>query len=257
MGMYGRLLQITPQRLEEFKKKPKLAYDQVLPEMASAHEGYESYPAETDCKEFQDEVSWRQKAFQDLDIEAYRRDALRAMQLANSRNPRPFPQAKLEESINKIAAAMYAQREQWQGTAGEVRSKLAAKINLDLFSLEKDWHVLHYVLNGTAKGGKGPLADAILGGGELRSRDGREDYGPLRYLTSQQVKEVSAELAKVDAKKLLDRLDAQDAERRQIYLAETLDDLDGWSYLPELFEKFRKFYADAAERGNAMLLKIV
>ena len=257
MGMYGRLLQITPQRLEEFKKKPKLAYDQVLPEMASTHEGYESYPAESESPEFQGQMSVMQKAMQNFDIEAYCRDALRAMQRENSRNPHPFPQAKLEESINRIAAAMYTQREQWQGTSREVRSKLAAKINLDLFSLEKDWHVMHYALNGTADGGKGPLADAILGGTELRSHDGREDYGPLRYLTPQQVRETSAALAKVDAQKLLDKLDPNDAEAKQIYLAETLDDLEGWSYLPELFEKFRTFYAKAAEKGNAMLLKIV
>lgn len=257
MGMYGRLMQITPQRLSDFTKNPRLAYDEALPQLASTEGGYESYPLEAESAEFQEELSTHQKTPQEFDIEAYRKAALDAMKRQNSRSPKPFPEAKLEESINRIVAAMYARREQWQGTAREVRAKLAAKINPDLFSLEKDWHMLHYALNGTAEGGNGPLADAILGGSELRSHDGREDYGPIRYLTPQQVKQTAAELVKVDAKKLLDKLDANEAKSRQIYLAETLDDLESWSYFPELFEKFRGFYAEAAKKGNAMLLKIV
>lgn len=257
MGMYGRLMQITPQRLNDFKQNPRLAYDEALPQLASAAGGYESYPPEADSPEFQERLASRQKFLQEFDVEAYRKSALDAMKRQNSRNRNPFPEAMLEESINRTVTVMNAQREQWKGTAREVRAKLVRKINCDLFSLEKNWHILHYALNGTAEGGNGPLANAILGGSELRSQGGREDYGPIRYLTPQQVNQTAAELAKVHPRKILEKLDANDAKSKEIYLAETLDHLERWSYLPELFEKFRNFYTDAAKKGNAMLLKIV
>lgn len=254
--MYGRLKRVSLQRLEELKQNPRLV-DEVSSELATAHAGYESYLADAESPEFREEVSAHQKALQEFDIEAYRKGALEAMQASNSRLAKPFPQAKLEESIDMVVAAMRAQREQWLGTAGEVRTKLVSRINPDLFSLEKDWHVLHYALSGTSEGATGPLADAILGGSELRSHDGRNDYGPMRYLTPQQVKQTAAELAKVNPQKLLDKLDPGDAKARRIYLAETLVDLESWSYLPELFEKLQRFYGEAAEKGAAMLLKIV
>ena len=254
MGMRGLLMQIAPQRLEDLKKNPKLARDQVL-EMASVAEGYESYSADSESLQFQDQTAVVQKAIQDFDVEAYRKNALSAMQLQNSRRPDPFPQEVLEKSINRIVDVMRAKRDLWQGTPEEVRAKRMANINADRFSLEKDWHVLHYALNATSEAGSGPLERTILGGSELRC--GRQEYGPLRYLTTEQVRETATALAKVDAKKLLDKLDADDALAKQIYLAETLSDLESWSYLPELFEKLRKFYRDAAEKGNAMLLKIL
>jgi hypothetical protein len=83
------------------------------------------------------------------------------------------------------------------------------------------------------------------------------DYGPARYLTPEQVKEVSDALEKIEPASLLSRLDYEDAKKKQIYLDHTLNDLDNWSYLPELFEEFRNFYSDAAELGNGMLMKIV
>jgi len=124
------------------------------------------------------------------------------------------------------------------------------------FSLGKDWHVLHYALNRTAEGGEGPLAFAVFGDQAFQEMDG-VDYGPVRYLTPEQVQNVSDALQEVDPSSLLSKLNYVDAKKKRIYLDHTLDDLDNWSYLPELFMEFRNFYSDAAASGNGMLMKII
>jgi hypothetical protein len=124
------------------------------------------------------------------------------------------------------------------------------------FRLEKDWHVLHYAMNGTAKAAKGPLGQAVLGGKGITALIGIMSTGPLRYLEPKEVKAIAKALAKIDPDQLLPKLDTEDAEAKHIYLAETLEDLSGWSYFPKFFRQFRSFYTDAARNGNAMLLSI-
>jgi hypothetical protein len=68
---------------------------------------------------------------------------------------------------------------------------------------------------------------------------------------------VSVALQKIEPSSLLSRLDYEGAKKKRIYLDHTLNDLDNWSYLPELFEDFRNFYSDAAEFGNGIIMKIV
>src|SRR5215831_19469945 len=52
-----------------------------------------------------------------------------------------------------------------------VKGKAALQEKWKIFSMEKDWHTLHYLLNGTAQGGEGPLADTVLGGKEIPDLD--------------------------------------------------------------------------------------
>ncbi len=166
-------------------------------------------------------------------------------------NMPPPTQANLAETLK-----------QYQALVKEIQSHPVIRTNeakgeRKKFSLEKDWHVLHYGLNGTVSGGDGPLAQAILGGTEIPDHDHVMGYGPVRYLESQQVKEVAEALATVEPQSVLSKLYEQDATSKQVYLANTLDDLPSWSYLPELFIQFRDFYADAAQHGHGMLLLIV
>jgi hypothetical protein len=88
---------------------------------------------------------------------------------------------------------------------------------LKVFSLEKDWHIFHYVLNGTAKGGDGPLADIVLGGNEIPHIDHISEYGPMRYLIPPQVKAIAEALAHVDCTKLAAKFDSEDAAAKGIY----------------------------------------
>jgi hypothetical protein len=165
-----------------------------------------------------------------------------------------FPPAFRAE-VERVAQQFMAKSQAQKGPQ-LVRPQSAAKPERKQFSLEKDWHVLHYALNGTHDGGTTALADAILGGEEIPDLDRTSGYGPFRFLRPEQVADVAAALAEVHPEELLSRLNHKDAEAKQIYLAHTLDDLADWEYLPELFVSFRDFYADTARSDNAMILAI-
>jgi hypothetical protein len=124
------------------------------------------------------------------------------------------------------------------------------------FSLDKDWHVLHYALNGTAEGGHAPLGFVVFGDKALPEMDD-VDYGPARYLTPEQVRQVSAALQNIEPESLLSKLDYEDAKKKRIYLDHTLNDLRNWARLPGLFAALRRFYLDAADHGNGMIMKIL
>jgi hypothetical protein len=217
MGMVATLEQITPEQLAEFIQQPTKAYDFRFGDMLDNPE----------LEPFLALLSEQMKTLPP----SFKQEAQRvASQLASKMQTR--------KGLHLVSD----------------RPETAAPGAREQFFLEKDWHVLHYVLNGTTEGGDGPLADAILGGEELPDVEGLMGYGPMRYLDPHQVEAVAKALADVRPAELLSRLDREDAEAKQIYLAHTLP--DGWEYLPDLFLRFRAFYSDAALSGNAMLLDI-
>lgn len=222
MGIEAVFAAITPNELAMFQADPSLAYGQILIDMSM------QLPAGlADTGGLKESI---QKTMLDME---------EAMQ-------------KLGVDVSDTAKNAYTQTfsaliEQGEKTPEEKRK---------FFSLHKDWHVLHYALNGTGEGGQKPLALAILGGTNL-PRNEPVDYGPLRYLLPAEVAEVADSLSKIDPRSLIDALDQEDAKSKKVYLAHRMDDRDEWSHLPELFEEFRSFYKEAAKNGNAMLLKII
>src|SRR4051812_34848725 len=72
--------------------------------------------------------------------------------------------------------------------------------------LDKSWHIIHFLLAGDAWAGKQPHANAICGGAELGDTD--VGYGPARYLTPAQVKEVAGALSGISANELWSRFDS-------------------------------------------------
>ena len=98
------------------------------------------------------------------------------------------------------------------------------------------------------------MEKSILGGTEFPIQ---VDYGPLRYLTAKEVKEIAAALTGVDPLSLPGKLDRRDAESKHVYGSRNMDDRKRWTHLPKLFADFRRFYQSAADQGKAMLLKII
>ena len=95
-------------------------------------------------------------------------------------------------AMTKLAANDPVEREKFRAL---VLAELAAvgahfedEPGEDGLNLEKSWHVLHYLLTGKAEEAPGPLGNAILGGTEI---GGDLGYGPARFLTPQQVREVA------------------------------------------------------------------
>ena len=177
--------------------------------------------------------------------------AMQQMKAAAGRNITPEVKERIEQAMKEFQAMSQVFRHP------APKRPVPVPQERKTFSLQKDWHVLHYALNGTTEGGEGPLAEAILGGKEIPDHRGVMGYGPLRYLEAGQVQDVAKALAGVDPQSLLTRLDEKDAKAKQIYLAHTLKNPADWSYLPELFQEFREFYANAARTHNGMLLAIV
>jgi hypothetical protein len=115
-------------------------------------------------------------------------------------------------------------------------------------SLEKSWHALHYLLTGRADEAPPPLGNAILGGTEFGEDLG---YGPAWFLTPEDVRATSVALKKVSADDLAGRFDLPTMIVAEIYACRDEGDL---GLAQEYFAELARYYADAAARGNAMLL---
>jgi hypothetical protein len=227
MGMIAKFHQVTPQQLAEFLRHPASAYDYI----------------QSPFFESPDAVDWAENVLAELQSKA--------------KGLPPVVRTQVERVAEQL-------RSKSQGSKGPqpVKPRPEPEPERKKFSLEKDWHVLHYALNGTHDGGTGPLADAILGGREIPDVEGVTSFGvgssgALRYLISEQVQSIAAALLEVDPSQLFSKLDFADAQEKKIYLGHTLDDLGSWSYLPDLFRAFRDFYSEASGSGNDMLLSII
>ena len=76
------------------------------------------------------------------------------------------------------------------------------------------WHGIHFLLNSKRYEGKLPLVNVVMGGTEIGEDLG---YGPVRYLTPDQVKEVAAALSRIDRAELRERFDPAVFEAAGIY----------------------------------------
>ena len=114
-------------------------------------------------------------------------------------------------------------------------------------SLEKSWHSLHYLLTGKAEEAPPPLGNAILGGMPIGDQMG---YGPARFLTPEQVREVSLALNAVTMDDLFARFDIELMSEANIYACEG-EEIEQVQYY---FVNLTRYYNDAATKGNAILL---
>ena len=117
--------------------------------------------------------------------------------------------------------------------------------------LDKAWHGIHWLLTGDAWGGEPPLALAIVGGEDIGPDLG---YGPARFVTPSGVQAVAAALAGLTDEDLSSRYDPQAMDAQQIYpTVWERDGKEGLDYLVHYFRILARFYADAAQRGDAVL----
>ena len=124
------------------------------------------------------------------------------------------------------------------------------------YSVEKMWQPLHVLLTGDPEmGGDPPLAWAILGNQEI----GEElAYGPARFLTPEEVKEVAAALSALTPETLRETFDPELFEENDIYPGIADEDPDEvFDELMIYFEGLVEYYRDAAENDCAMLMAIV
>jgi hypothetical protein len=115
--------------------------------------------------------------------------------------------------------------------------------------IEKTWHIIHFLLNGEAWTGKGPLFDAVLGGSELTDED--LGYGPARYLEPAEVAAVAEALSPVSAEDLWGRFDESRVLAAELYWSV---EPEGREYALENYQALRTFFVHAAAKGDAAIL---
>jgi hypothetical protein len=127
-------------------------------------------------------------------------------------------------------------------------SRFANDRHLDV---DKAWHIIHFLLNGTAWDGEPPLFNVVLGGAEIGEVD--VGYGPARYLRPSEVGEVSEALRAMSQDALWSRFDAGTVSRHEIYP-------DGWTgsdeerdYVLNYFQRMKLFFEKAAQGREAVL----
>jgi hypothetical protein len=124
-----------------------------------------------------------------------------------------------------------------------------------VLSLDKNWHGVHYVLCGEAEPGAQLLSQAVMGGVELGDDEGFSGYGPPRYFTSAQVAELARALSQPE-------LESEAAARFDAARMSQLGIYPGWqpsdaTEVMDGFRRLRDFYADAADKGRAIITCLV
>jgi hypothetical protein len=125
-----------------------------------------------------------------------------------------------------------------------------------VFDIDKAWHGIYYLLTGVAdleQPIESTLGLAIFGGTEIGEDLG---YGPLRYLESEEVKEISIALETISVEDFASRYKVEDMNKHDIYPLEgewTEEDKD---YLVENYEALVNYFRTAADNDEAMILLI-
>jgi hypothetical protein len=124
-----------------------------------------------------------------------------------------------------------------------------AEFRLRLADIDKNWHVIHFLLNGSAWDGTSPLFDAVLGGVEFTEDLG---HGPARFLLPEQVVATSKALAEVEPEELWRRFDPTRLKAAEVYGAG--GGADSREYVLESYAVLRAFFRAASAAGDAAIL---
>ena len=133
----------------------------------------------------------------------------------------------------------------------DVNPALPSAPHLDI---DKAWHGIHFLLNGSAWEGDPPLFNVVLGGTELGDED--LGYGPARYLTPEEVQDTAHAISRISVDDLRSRYDARAMTKADIY-PEIIWERDGdeaMQYLLDYYAAVVAFFQEAARQGHAMLL---
>lgn len=120
--------------------------------------------------------------------------------------------------------------------------------------IDKSWHGIHFLLTGSAWGGKPPLSNAVNGGKEFGPDLG---YGPARFLTPDQVKEVAAALDEITKETLRARFNPKAMTEAEIYSWHEDEGEEGLEYFLHYYDEVRAYFQQAARKGNGMLLSVM
>ncbi len=118
--------------------------------------------------------------------------------------------------------------------------------------VDKAWHGIHFILSEIAKNGRNELESAVLGGAPLGEDLG---YGPPRVLNPSEVKQIAAALSSISSEQFESTFDPAAMEAAEIYpQIWERDGKEALEYLTDYFPTLVTFYAEAASRGDGVVL---
>jgi hypothetical protein len=147
-------------------------------------------------------------------------------------------QAKLEElkkSPSRVEQVMFPEVE-----GGSERA----------LDLDYSWHALQYLLTGDHGPDGSPEGDSIMGGVGIGEDLG---YGAATYLTPERVREVASALDRIPRRKLKKRFSLRSMNQADVYPG-SWEDKRAIKDLLKYFDALKRYYKQASEKGNAMLL---
>ena len=120
--------------------------------------------------------------------------------------------------------------------------------------LDRAWHAIHFVLNGSRLGGEQPLNFLVDTGTPVGEVD--VGFGPARVLTSQQVKVLALALSAVDPEEVRGRVDLRQLGELAIYPGTWQRDGMDVDYVVGKYRDMRELVARLAGNGLGMILYI-
>jgi hypothetical protein len=127
-----------------------------------------------------------------------------------------------------------------------------------MLSLHKYWRTLHLILTGREcpyspeAAMDDPMSMAIVGG-EMVGPD--LGYGPARYLSVEQVKEIALALESIDFDQLVDEYSVDDIDEDELSLLDNLEE-EKIELKEVYFPEFKYFFRQAARNGEVVLAYI-
>jgi len=122
-----------------------------------------------------------------------------------------------------------------------------------LISIDKAWHGILFLLTGQGFGNYDhPLSKIFFSGQTI---DDNQDlgFGPGRYLTPEQVKELNIEIAEISTDELKSRYDAKKMTAMKIYPDDAWE-VDGMvDYLTQYFQIVQQVFSEATKNDEAII----
>ncbi len=154
--------------------------------------------------------------------------------------------------IGKLLRISEAELQQLQANEEDISDFIYSEDSEEKeLDIDKAWHGIHYVLNKSAWEGELPLFNTIMGGTPIGEDMG---YGPIRFLTGVEVKEVAAALAELSEEELQRRFDPEEMNDLDIYPSLDWSEAEEPEYIFSYLKEVRNYYLEAAGGGQAMLL---
>ena len=124
----------------------------------------------------------------------------------------------------------------------------------ELFDVDRAWHGVHVLLNGSPWGGSGAAFDAVLGGQPMGDPS---TYEPVRVLLPAAVAAVATLLTETPAEQLRRRFTHRAFRQAEVYPDDAWDAPDALTaFLEPAYDALRGFYVAAAAAGDGVLVQL-